>query len=91
VEKDTLVLVKVIDNWILSLKPITHETKALDVTISFHTNKVISSPKNPIIIGLYWLALHNPRMDWHMRSFHFEAPQHTKPWSVKPLLVACKI
>jgi hypothetical protein len=48
--------------------------------IGFHTNKVvfnvISSPKNLVIIGFFWLVLYNPRMDWHMRSLHFETPQH---------------
>jgi hypothetical protein len=72
--------IKVIDNWNLSSKPITHETKALDVTIGSHTNKVvfnvISSPKNLVIIGLSWLALHNPQVDWHMTSLHFETPRH---------------
>jgi hypothetical protein len=56
VAKNTLVPVKVIDGWSLSSKPITHETKALDVTIGSHTKKVvfnvISSPKNHVIIGL---------------------------------------
>jgi len=56
VAKNTLVPVKVIDSWSLSSKPITHETKALDVTIGSHTKKVvfnvISSPKNHVIIGL---------------------------------------
>jgi hypothetical protein len=57
VEKSIPVSIDIIDGWNLSLKPLTHETKALDVTIGSHTNKVvfnvISSPRNPIIIGLY--------------------------------------
>jgi hypothetical protein len=64
VAKNTLMLIKVIDSWSLSSKPITHETKSSDVTIGFHTNKVvfnvILSPKNHVIIGLSWLASHNP-------------------------------
>jgi hypothetical protein len=67
VEKHTLMLVEVIDGLSLSSRPITHETKPLDVTIGFHTSKVvfnvISSPKNLVIIGLSWLVLHNAQMD----------------------------
>ncbi len=62
-ENSTLVPVEVTDDQNFSLGPITHETKTLDVTISFHTNKVvfyvISSPKNLI----FWHALHNSRVD----------------------------
>jgi hypothetical protein len=67
VEKSTLVPVKVIDGQKISSRPITHETKPLDVTIGSHTSKVIlnviSSLRNHIIIGLSWLVLHNPRVD----------------------------
>ncbi len=63
VEKVTPVAVEVIDGWNLSSRPIMHETKALIVTIGSHNSKVvfnvISSPTNPIIIGLSWLILHN--------------------------------
>ncbi len=80
VEKDTLVLIEVIDGWNLSWRPITHETKPLNVTTGFHTSKVvfnvISFPINPIIIGLFWLVLHNPQEDWHTKNLHFETPQH---------------
>jgi len=56
------VLVEVIDSF--SSRSVTHEIKALDVAIGFHTSKVIfnviSFPKNHFIIGLSWFALHNP-------------------------------
>ncbi len=49
--------VEVIDGQSLSSRPITHETKALGVTIGCHTSKVvfnvISFPKNLVIIGLF--------------------------------------
>jgi len=63
-EKNTQMPVEVIDGWSFSLGLVTHETKPLNVTIGSHTNKVvfnvISSLRNPIIIGLSWLVLHNP-------------------------------
>jgi hypothetical protein len=66
-EKNTPMPVEVIDGQNLSSRPITHETKPLDVTIGSHTSKVlfnvISSPRNLVIIGLSWLVLHNPRVD----------------------------
>jgi hypothetical protein len=33
--------VEIIDDWSLSSRLVTHETKALDVTIGFHTSKVV--------------------------------------------------
>jgi len=63
VENNALVSIEVINGWNLSLKPVTHETKILDLTISFHTNKVlfnvISFIRNHVIIGLSWFVLHN--------------------------------
>jgi hypothetical protein len=57
-------LVEVIDGQSFSSRPITHETKPLDVTIDSHTSKVvfnvISSQRNHVIIGFSWHALHNP-------------------------------
>ncbi len=35
--------------------------------MSFHFKK---------IIGLSWLVLHNPPLDWHVKNLHFETPQH---------------
>jgi len=55
-EKNTLMPVEVIDGQSLSSRPITRETKALGVTVGCHTSKVvfkvISFPKNLVIIGL---------------------------------------
>jgi len=66
-EKNTLMLVEIVDGWSFSSKLITHETKPLDVTIGSHTIKVvfnaISFPRNHVINGLSWLVLHNPRVD----------------------------
>jgi hypothetical protein len=57
VENNTLMLVEVINSQNLSSRLIKHETKTLDVTIGFHTSKVIfnviSFPKNLIIIRLF--------------------------------------
>jgi hypothetical protein len=63
-EKSTPMSIKVIDSHSLSSRLVTHETKPLDVTIGSHISKVvfnvISSPKNLVIIGLFWFVLHNP-------------------------------
>ncbi len=76
-------VVEVTDGWNLSSGSITHETKALTVTIGLHNSKVvfnvISSPTNLIIIGLSWLILHNPQVDWKMKSLHFESINETTP------------
>jgi hypothetical protein len=62
VENSTPRLFDVIDGQNFSSQD-THETKPLDVTIGSHLSKVvvyvISFSKNPVIIGLSWLVLHN--------------------------------
>jgi hypothetical protein len=67
VGKATLMVVKIIDGQNLLSSPITHETMVLMVTIRSHNSKVvfnvISSPTNPIIIGLSWLILYNFQLD----------------------------
>ncbi len=72
-----------IDGRNLSSRPLTYETKALMITIGSHNSKVvfniISFPTNPIIIELSWLVLHNPQVDWKMRSFHFESVNESTP------------
>jgi len=67
-KKITSVGVEVSDNQSFSSRLVTHETKALETTIGSHFIKVmfkvmfnvILSLRNPIIIGLSWLILHNP-------------------------------
>jgi hypothetical protein len=62
-ENNTPMSIKVIDGQSLSSRPITHETKPLDVAIGSHTNKVVFDvilcPRNHVLIGLFWLVLHN--------------------------------
>jgi hypothetical protein len=57
-------MVEVIDDQNFFFGLVTHKTKALEVVVNLHINKVvfnvISSLKNIIIIGLSWLVLHNP-------------------------------
>jgi hypothetical protein len=59
------------------------------VIIGSHNSKVffnvISSLTNPIIIGLSWFILHNPQVDWKMKSFHFESVnESTSKYEVFP-------
>jgi hypothetical protein len=78
VKKNTPIVVEVIDGWSFSLGLVTHETKALDITIMTHTSNVafnvISSPTNLIVIGLSWLILHNLWVDWCIKILHFDVP-----------------
>jgi hypothetical protein len=73
VKKNVPITMEVINGWSFSLRPMMHETKALDITIKMHTSKgafnVISSAPNPIIIGLSWLILQNPQVDGIQRVF----------------------
>jgi hypothetical protein len=83
VEKATPMAIKMIDGWNLSSRPVTHDTKALTITIGSLNSKVvfnvISSLTNPIIIGLSWLILHNLRVNWKTKSLHFESINETTP------------
>jgi hypothetical protein len=94
VENNTLMLVEVIDGRSLSIGPITHETKALGVTIGYHTNKVvfnvISSPK--IMSSLDCLGLFYIIHEWiNIQGIFILKHHNMRPWSVKPLSKACKI
>jgi hypothetical protein len=57
-------MVEVMDDQSFSFGLVTHKTKALEIIVNLHINKVvfnvISSLKNIIIIGLSLLVLHNP-------------------------------
>jgi hypothetical protein len=79
---------EVIDGQSLSKRHVTHETKALNITIEMHTSKVafnvISSPTNPIVIGLSWFILHNLQMDWRTKKFHFDVPHKVTSKCEKP-------
>lgn len=52
-----------------SLETVTHQMVNLAVTISgshqeLLTFLVISSPSSAVVLGLPWLKLHNPHIDW---------------------------
>lgn len=52
-----------------SLETVTHQMVNLALTISgshqeLLTFLVISSPSSAVVLGLPWLKLHNPRIDW---------------------------
>jgi hypothetical protein len=80
--------VEVINGFFLEL--ITHETKALEITIGSHISKfifnVISSVTKVIIIGLFCFVLHNLRMDWDMQSLYFEVPKEETSKYKAPLI-----
>ena len=60
------------------LAPATHHTAPLSFSLSGdHTETiklfVIPSPNNPVVLGLPWLTLHNPTINWTTTSI--------TPWS----------
>ena len=64
--------VAVIDGRPIASGDITEETEPIRVVlgdlaciISFN---IISSPQHPVVLGLPWFELHNPRIDWRMRE-----------------------
>jgi hypothetical protein len=68
VKKSTPVPVEIIDGRTIASGAITHERTPLELCIGKHTEKIvlniISTPHYPIILGLLWLEVHNPIIDW---------------------------
>jgi hypothetical protein len=75
VKKSTPVPVEVIDGRTITSGAITHETTPLELRIGKHVEKIvlniISTPHHPVILGLPWLEMHNPIIDWRSRTLTF--------------------
>jgi hypothetical protein len=73
--KKSLVVVEVIDGRPLILGNVTHETKPLDIILEGHRStivfNIISSPSNPLVLGLFWLEMINPDIDWKKRKLTY--------------------
>lgn len=55
------------------LARVTHRTEPISLTLSDNHHElielfVISSPMSPVIVGLPWLKIHNPLVDWSTAS-----------------------
>jgi len=68
VKKSAPVPMEVIDGRTITSDVITHETALLKLRIGKHAEKIIfniiSTPHHPVILGLPWLEVHNPIIDW---------------------------
>ena len=75
VKKTKQIPVEAIDGRLLSSGVITEETTSLELTVGSHreviTFDLISSPRHPVILGLSWLVMHNPIVDWRRHSINF--------------------
>ncbi len=69
--KKSSVTVEVIDGRPLISGDVTHETKPLDIILEGHRStivfNIISSPSNPLVLGLSWLEMINPDINWKKR------------------------
>ncbi len=81
VKNSAPVPVEVIDGRTIASGAITHETAPLKLCIGKHAEKIvlniISTPHHPVILGLPWLEVHNPIIDWRSRTLTFSAQQCT--------------
>jgi hypothetical protein len=81
VKKSTHVPIEVIDGRTITSGAITHETTPLELYIGKHMEKIvlniIFTVHHPIILGLPWLELHNPIIDWRFRTLTFSAQRCT--------------
>lgn len=75
VPKKYPVAVEVIDGRPLISGDVTHETKPLDIILEGHRStivfNIISSPSNPLVLGLSWLEMVNPDIDWKNRRLTY--------------------
>ncbi len=75
VRKKYPVAVEVIDGRPLISGDVTHETKPLDIILEGHRStivfNIISSPSNPLVLGLSWLEMINPDIDWKKRKITY--------------------
>ncbi len=75
VKKSAPVLVEVIDGRTIVSGAITHETTPLEPCIGKHVEKIvfniISTLHHPVILGLSWLEVHNPIIDWRSKTLTF--------------------
>src|SRR5208282_3153932 len=67
--------VEVVDGQLISSGPILFENSPIPMFIGKH-NKLLSfyiiySPHYPVILGLSWLRLHNPYINWHTETIIF--------------------
>ena len=65
-----------VDGSPLSSGPVTHQTADLQLHIKTDHHEMIhfsliASPKFPVILGIPWLATHNPSVDWETRCLQF--------------------
>ena len=80
-----------VDGSPLSSGPATHETIELQLLIEpDHHEKIhfslIASPKFPVILGIPWLATHNPSVDWETHCIRFPSEFCSLNCSHKPVL-----
>ena len=81
VQKSSPNPVEVINGRPLSSEDVTYETTPIDLVIHNHHSSVafnvIRTPSNPVIIGLSWLEMFNPRIDWKSQSLTFPSSSPT--------------
>ena len=83
VPKKYPVAVEVIDGRPLISGDVTHETKPLDIILEGHRStivfNIISSPSNPLVLGLSWLEMVNPEIDWKKRELVYRTVASHNP------------
>jgi len=76
---DREVPVYVIDGRPIATGSITHRTTPFGLTVSTHHESLALDVTNigdyPILLGLDWLRLHNPLIDWEAETIEFKSPQ----------------
>lgn len=73
-------MLEMVDGRPLINGPITKETPTVEVKIVDHTEKlqfvIIHVPWNLLILGIHWLATHDPNIEWSTCTVSFPSHFH---------------
>uniref|UniRef100_A0A8C5PUW8 ribonuclease H n=1 Tax=Leptobrachium leishanense TaxID=445787 RepID=A0A8C5PUW8_9ANUR len=78
IEKINPISIHVVDGSFLKSGPVTQETAVLSMSVgTLHIEQIqfdlVPTPMFPLILGLPWLRLHNPTIDWETGKFIFSS------------------
>ena len=82
------VAVGVIDGRPIASRDIVEESEPIRIVLgdlaSIISFIIIRSPEHPIVLGLPWFELHNPKIDWMKRTIEETREKSTNPSSLLP-------
>ncbi|MCO5578430.1 hypothetical protein L7F22_032272 [Adiantum nelumboides] len=95
VEKSFPIIVKVINGCPLASGNVKYKTHPIEVTLKDHllwiAFNIIQCPSISIVIGLPWLELHNPSIDWRSQRVEPRQAQKKERKPRKPTYIGANV